>query len=527
MPTGTSSIEGSVVNEVTGEPVKKAQVTLGGMGNLTAVTDVSGHFAFRQLAAGQFFIQCQAANFSGSGAWPGSPAQKRIILAADEKKEGVTIALTPNASVTGHVVDEDGGPMANCGVSMLAYDYNQGSKRLNQRGGAQTDDKGEYRISNLMPGKYYVSVRCFRSIPLPHAFIRRGSGVEVPTQTYGLQFYPGSADLTGAARVATGPGATVSGIDFQVAPVAGATVRGHVTATDPAALQRHIQLTLAPRDSVARQFSQMGAPVRPPSNDFVFQHVTPGSYTIEATLFDEGSSYYARLPIDVGAESPEPVELQLAPILPIRGAIALDGEAKIPLESLHVTMNPLDSQIMRQQPNAMVQKDGTFVLTNATPGRWRLLVSGPSGYIKSISLNEQPVSAYALDIPAGGASIAIKFSTGAVDIEGALAASAPAGAQLSAMLWPAEEERRQSGLERSFQLDAQGRFHQTGAAPGRYYACAVETADAWRLLQNSSLLNAMQSRCQAVEVAEGRAATVQLPLIANPELEQITKDLDR
>ncbi|MDQ2899869.1 MAG: carboxypeptidase-like regulatory domain-containing protein [Acidobacteriota bacterium] len=527
-PTGTGSIEGNVVNELTGEPIKKAQVTLGGMGNLTAVTDASGHFAFRQLAAGSFIVQGQASNFSGSRAWPGSPAQRQIALTADQKKDGVTIALTPNASVAGHVVDEEGSPMANCNASALAYDYNQGIKRLTPRGGANTDDRGEYRISNLMPGKYYVSVRCYRNIPLPHPFIRRGSGIEVPSQTYGFRLYPGSADLTGAARVAVGPGATVGGVDFQMNPVAGVTVRGRVTAADPTALPRNIQLALAPRDPVARQFLQAGTAVRRPSNDFVFQHVAPGSYVIEANAFvDETHSYYARLPINVGAEPVEPVEIQLAPVLPIKGTITLEGEAKIPLEGLRVTMNPLDLQQMRQQPNAMVQKDGSFILNNATPGRWRLLVGGASGYIKSISLNEQPASPYALDIPAGAATIAITFSTAAIDMEGALAASPPQGAQVSGMLWPAEEERRQSGLERSFQLDAQGRFHQSGAAPGRYYACAVEATDPWRLLQNPSLLNAMQSRCQAIELVEGRAATVQLPLMTNQELERITEDLDK
>ncbi|MDQ6664811.1 MAG: carboxypeptidase-like regulatory domain-containing protein [Acidobacteriota bacterium] len=526
-PIGTGSMEGSVVNELTGEPIKKAQVTLGGTSNLTAVPDASGHFAFRQLPAGQFFIQAQAANYSESRGWPGAPMQRQVALSADEKKAGVKIALTPNASFGGKVVDEDGSPMANCSVSMMDYVSNQGTKRLMPRGGASTDDKGEYRISNVMPGKYYVLARCFRSIPLPHAFIRRGPGVEVPSQTYAVELYPGSADITGASRVAAGPGANVSGIDFQMTPIAGITLRGHVTAIDPAALQRNIQLTLVPRDPSAREFFQVGTSVRRPSNDFVFQHVRPGAYVIEAGVFDGGQAFYARLPIDVGAESSDPVEIQLAPIPPVRGAITLEGEGKVPVENLRVTMNPLDTQMMSQQPNAAVQKDGTFILTNATPGRWRLTVSGPAGYIKSLSVNEQPASPYALDVPAGGATLAIKFSTATVDIAGALASPAAAGTQVVGMLWPAEEERRQSGLERSFQIGAQGRFQVSGGAPGHYYACAIEAVNPWLLLQNGSLLHALQSHCQAFEIEEGRAATVQVPLIAAQELERITEDLDK
>src|SRR6266699_938074 len=52
--TGKASIEGSVLDAITHEPVKKATVALNGRMGLFAVTDASGHFAFRQLPAGQY-----------------------------------------------------------------------------------------------------------------------------------------------------------------------------------------------------------------------------------------------------------------------------------------------------------------------------------------------------------------------------------------------------------------------------------------------------------------------------------------
>src|ERR1035438_10244483 len=61
--TGKASVEGSVLDAVTREPVKKASVMLNGQVGLNAVTDSSGHFAFRQLPAGQYMIQAHSEKY--------------------------------------------------------------------------------------------------------------------------------------------------------------------------------------------------------------------------------------------------------------------------------------------------------------------------------------------------------------------------------------------------------------------------------------------------------------------------------
>jgi len=53
------SIEGTVTNSVTGEPIKKAMVTLGGVelsvgSPSTAMTDASGHFHFENVRPGDY-----------------------------------------------------------------------------------------------------------------------------------------------------------------------------------------------------------------------------------------------------------------------------------------------------------------------------------------------------------------------------------------------------------------------------------------------------------------------------------------
>jgi len=117
MPVGQASIEGSVVNEATREPIKKAHVMLNGATYRTAVTGAFGNFVFRQLPAGQYSLQATATDFSGLR--PGlGPPRLSITVSTDEHKADVVLSLVPGAAIAGRVVDDDGTPMANCSVAL-------------------------------------------------------------------------------------------------------------------------------------------------------------------------------------------------------------------------------------------------------------------------------------------------------------------------------------------------------------------------------------------------------------------------
>ena len=104
-PQGKASIEGTVVDAVTRGPVKKASVMLGGRASLNAITDASGHFAFRELPEGQYIIQAQSENYRVAqfGIETGQPLG--ITLAGDDHKRDVTLSLTPGASVRGRIFE--------------------------------------------------------------------------------------------------------------------------------------------------------------------------------------------------------------------------------------------------------------------------------------------------------------------------------------------------------------------------------------------------------------------------------------
>ena len=114
-PTGNGSVEGTVINEITREPVRKAQVTLGSANAPPAVTDATGRFAFRNLGPGSYWLQASHPLFpEPTRVMQGRPVS--ITLGQDEQKHDLVIALTPGAAIGGSVLDDDGKPLVGCNV---------------------------------------------------------------------------------------------------------------------------------------------------------------------------------------------------------------------------------------------------------------------------------------------------------------------------------------------------------------------------------------------------------------------------
>ena len=520
MPTGKASIEGTVVNQLTREPIKKASVTLNGMASLTAVTDASGHFAFKELAAGQYMLGAQSREFPVSRSRVDLAARQTVKLAAEEQMSGVTLSLIPAASIGGRVVDEEGSPLANCSVRGMQFD----NLMLGAQGSTSTNEKGEYRLGSLAAGKYYVQVQCRQAMPFPHAFIRRGESTDVPLQVYPMLFYPGNADTQGATRVTASPGTEVSGIDFRMTPVSGLSLRGRVIFPDGDFSQRQIQLMLESSLSSQRMFSRNGARVDPQTGEFRFQRVLPGSYRLTAMTTGEGRPYYGQIAVEVGATQPEPVSLTLAAAPALSGVVLLDNDLKAPFESIHVMLNSADGSQYGMPSNSQVQKDGTFLLTGFLPGRWRLNVNGAPGFIKSISLNDQPVVGPVLDLPRGVAGpLKIVLSNSFAQLDGTVSDVAAEASPVWGLLWPSDAQMQRAGLARSFQVDAGRHFTMGGIAPGQYRACAIATGEPWLVLQNPRMLKAIESRCTAIEIAAGEHKAVQIPFLPVKDLQNLAE----
>ncbi len=524
--TGKASIEGTVIDSLGGQPIRKATVMLNGRTGLTAVTDASGHFAFRLLPAGRYTVRA----FNDSYPMPRSPlqnarAQILVTVADDEQKQDVSLELVPGASVSGRVADEEDNPMRNCSVSAVQSSHTDSEPRLATFASVQTDDKGEYRMGKLPPGKYYIMARCTPGVPLPHALVLRSLISDLPSLVYPSRFYSGVADLAAASRVAASAGANVTGIDFKMSPATGLTVRGHTAGLPSGGAN---QIMLESRNPSTRQWQlpwqRPRAPINWQTGEFEIRNVPPGPYDLVAQSFIEGRSYFARVPVEVGATKPQAIDIELAEAPNVSGTVSSDGDAPLPMNTLKLRLSPLDPQTPTgRPPQADVQSDGSFSVISVVPGHWRLHVDGGATYLKSVTSGNQAVSPNNLELGASAVSLKIVLGTKFGQIDGTFSDTASNAEPISGFVWSADESIGVRIL--AFNNRQPQQF--TNLPPGKYYGCAIATGQPGFLLNDYGLRKALESHCAATELAEGEHATMQMPLISSTELERLIEELEQ
>src|SRR5205807_1618245 len=77
-------------------------------------------------------------------------------VAAGDHVKNMPVRLMPAAAVSGAILDEYNDPVQDVEIRLMATQMRLGQMYLRLAAKATTDDRGEYRIPGLHPGKYYV-----------------------------------------------------------------------------------------------------------------------------------------------------------------------------------------------------------------------------------------------------------------------------------------------------------------------------------------------------------------------------------
>jgi hypothetical protein len=149
----------------------------------------------------------------------------------------VKIEMTPTGVIAGQVVDEDGQPMGHVVVMALTAQFKAGEQREYIERTVLTDERGNYRIYSLGPGRYYVAAvyedpqrRTIEMAPTspPGRTLERhratspvitrqvmpdGSVIE---EAYGVVYFGGTTDPGAATQVEVRAGETFPGADISM-----------------------------------------------------------------------------------------------------------------------------------------------------------------------------------------------------------------------------------------------------------------------------------------------------------------------
>ena len=120
---------------------------------VTALTDGSGHFSFRDLAPGatRFGRELRATLQLRSTEQLRPPLTKTINLQEGKRHPPEDLVMVKGSVVSGRIRDPNGQPISGMNVAVYRVTYNNGRKMWSIFNQKPTDDRGEYRIYWLSP----------------------------------------------------------------------------------------------------------------------------------------------------------------------------------------------------------------------------------------------------------------------------------------------------------------------------------------------------------------------------------------
>ncbi len=467
-------VEGRVINSVDGSPVMGAIVVLQGLdltGNppqadsYVVKAGAEGRFRVEQIAPGHYEVRPQREGFTAQPT--GVAAGRgfiRFTVEAGQRLPALTLRLIPLGSLAGRALDPDGDPVSGVPVEALRFSYAEGRKELTHAGAGVTDDRGEFRIEGLPPGRYYLlfSDR--------GAFARLGSIVRIRAQQPVIDFvstyYPRTTEAAQAAGIDLPAGGEVHDLNVQLIPGRYYSIRVRIAGDpiEPANLELHFS---APRGmSLALDGEKYGA-VRS------FPNSPPGTYIVR--VLDRLRRLTAQQVVRI-VDSDVEVTLTPRPEMTISGAVRFEGGARMQVEAIRVS---LEADEALNNAAGAVKPDGTFLITGVQPVSYRIHVSPPGGgYVKSIRAGQRDLAAPLIGTSqmTGPLTITIARDGGRVDgavkdlggaaVEGASIALVPEGRLAD---WPDLVRATESGKD--------GRYDLRDIAPGDYKLFVWDSAE--------------------------------------------------
>jgi protocatechuate 3,4-dioxygenase beta subunit len=485
----------------------------------TASTDAEGKFFFKDVKPGRYMLAASRTGYArqmfGQRA-PNAPGGA-ITVAAGQRLTDVVIRLTPGAVITGRVLDEDGEPLSGVRVQALRFMYPNGRRELAPVGNASTDDRGEYRIFSLTPGRYFISAVYGGGYPGGGGFIGAGFG-DAGQEAYAPTYYPGVNDVSQAAPLEVRPGDEIPGINLRL--IAGRAVRvsGRLRTAngEPA---RGVSVNMIPRGLALFRGDQKFGGADEQGN-FEIRGIMPGSYSVIAQSYEEKDKKrtMARVDVEVGNTDVEGVLLTLRPGVEIPGQVRLDSGADLKNSHLRLFLAPRETTMGfgGGGSGGEVKPDLSFALTDVADGDYTVRVVGLSEelYVRSIRLGGRDVLNDGLSVRGRGGLLEISLSSGASQIDGQVNDDHDqpfTGARV--VLVPDESHRSRSDLFHSSTTDQYGHFSIRGIPPGKYSVFAWESLDEGAY-QDPEFLRAYQDLGKSVEVESSSRVTQDLKLIS-------------
>jgi protocatechuate 3,4-dioxygenase beta subunit len=545
--TSTGSIAGIVVRADTDQPIAPAQVTLTAQapdtpapgpaaiarGAITSVTTgADGKFAFENLNPGSYRVVATATGFGrqeyGQRATYGPG---RLVFVVAGRSFGDTkIRMTPAGVVAGRILDESGQPAVGAPVQLWRVTINLQGKAYQPVGGGSVDDRGNFRISDVPPGRYYLMAGA-QAAAVGLAMGLRGGAVP-DIYRYAAVFHPNVSNIDDATTIEVA-GGKESSFDMRLERTPRKFhIRGRVINPGGATFPPDTIVTVG-----FRSLAGAGSAVSPNSFDpatgtFDVPNVPRGEFTINVvpspqpprgaggvTIPEQRArSLAASVPVSVSNADIDGLVLTLAAGVTVGGRLTVQGRplSALPdLGSVRLILNtvPMFSPLGNPLPSTIAD-DGTFQVVGMREGEYRAQLNAnvPGFYVRNIKFGGEEVLGKTFRFRSGDSgSFEVVLQAGMQTLSGTVTDSEPQPVSgIAVFLIPSDRARLD--LFRNTITDQNGKFSFANIAPGDYKVFSWEAADNNAHL-DPDFLKPYEGFGKAVSVAESSNTSLDVKLI--------------
>lgn len=515
-----TTVRGTVLNSVTGQPVARVLVQLGDQQHVL-LTDSEGRFEFAGVTPGTTQINLRRPGYLESrgnfSAWhtvhitPGMP--------------DVTLTLTPAAQITGQVSLSTGDTADGIRVTLLRSSMQDGRAAWVGAGIDVTSSDGIFRFGDLQPGRYvlFTQPSLDRDIPTSQAEALR----------YGFPpvYYPAGGDFSAAGRITLAPGQHFEAeIPLTRQPFYPVTA----TVTNRENMNG---ISVQVRDRSGRN---LGLPVEYTHHGQTIRANLPsGSYILEATSFGFASTA-GRVDVTVNGAPVRGLNLTLLPSATVTGQVHREltgnlsnnnggngannnanngGGGQLAVRPVHLSLAPVDDSAAGRwgRGNTQSNDDDTFQFNNVAPGRYWVQADSPEGYIASITAGGVNLARDPLVVDPGNSNAPIEVTVrdDSATLAASLSAQGPesSGTQQGQGYFYAIPLFDTPTHFRWGTLQGSGPASFSGMAPGTYRVFAFDAPQDIEY-RNPEAMQGYAGKGKTVTLEPGGTSTVQLDITA-------------
>jgi hypothetical protein len=486
-----------VVNSLTRAPIAGANVVLADAQgeNLWGRTDAGGAFTGRVRSAGSHLLTVTCKGFRMTG---GVAMGNMVEVRAGVETEAA-MEMLPLGILAGRVLDQYGDPVRHAVVRTEDKISPEGlDEHYESYSSGITDDRGEYRVTEVEPGKHFLAVEYSNTAGDRNSGTR--SRYRWP-KTGGLVLYPDAAGIDQAEQVHVAAGETIRLNDVHLKIQRAAAISGRVklplTANNAFVnLQRVSGLALNSSPMV------QGAAVE--ANGYFKIEVLPGTYLLTASEGLNGK-ISEPLTVEVREKDITGLELELTSGYEISGRIVVDGPERIDFSKLILSIGG---------PRVKVGRDGTFGTSLSGSKGFYLLQGLPENwYVKAVQVAGKQIVGRQFETAPGSTEVILTISPRGASVSITLEGAVSGPGAVYAVLLP--ESGGVPDIESLLhgEADRSGTFTIRAIPPDSYRVFTLDASNWALLMRPDVLLEKYRKLAPLISVVEGERKALVLPSV--------------